>query len=84
MSDLYGGVTVDRWPFGRSDFSMATAEQMPDDTLVVYHTEDGTPWQRFAPGSWFNATVQTCNGELSAHFVNRVQPERTSVRPPCV
>lgn len=83
MSDLYGGVTVHIYPFGVTDYSMATAEHLADDSLVVYRTEDGSIWRRYPPDQWFTATVTARSlDEVLHYFVNRTPPERTSVRPP--
>lgn len=73
-------VEVDRYPFGTTNFTLATAEQHGN---VLTVTTEGVVRERFNAGQWYEAREYRHGySEPKRLFVNRNQPERTSVRPP--
>lgn len=80
-ADLYGYVEVDRYPFGRTSYQMATLIVEPDGELTIEQTS-GEAWYTVRAGNWYEAKQFDGNCQLLAHHINPHAPERTSVRPP--
>jgi len=69
-------VTVERMPFGTTQFSDCALDVFDPETLTVTRNDTEATVQEFQPGTWRTATVFDRRGHPISHFISQAEQDQ--------